>query len=100
MELRASEYFERGLAHLLLSQGEPAVRDLHRAIQLDDRHCLARYWYARALRSVGRVRAAVLAARELERILERLPIDAPLEDGTTTAAELLASTRALADDLS
>lgn len=58
-------YLLRAQLRLQTSEAEAAVADLRRLLYLDPADGLARYWYAMALRSVGRPAAAMRQAKTL-----------------------------------
>ncbi|WP_437752411.1 CheR family methyltransferase [Sorangium sp. So ce1389] len=72
-----------------------AVEDLRRALFLRPEHLLARYWYVVALRGDGQLAQAIQQARVLEELLTKSAAEARLEDGETTARELLDALRLL-----
>jgi len=82
-------------AHVSLDSGQPeaAVEDLRRVLFLRPEHRLARYWYVLALQAGGQLARAVAQGRELETILAKLAKNTLLEDGETTAGQLLEAIR-------
>jgi tetratricopeptide (TPR) repeat protein len=84
-----SGYLLRGKISLSANRFEQAVSDLRRALFLDPEALVGRYWYALALNLAGRTRQSQIQIRSLTRALELTPSDVVLEDGKTTAGELL-----------
>ncbi|HEY3445667.1 MAG TPA: CheR family methyltransferase [Myxococcales bacterium] len=87
-------------ANLLLAcaRHREATADLRHAVYLSPQELLPRFLCAAALRAAKQVRQAAAEARELVARLRRLPGTALLEDGRTTAAELLAGALDLLED--
>lgn len=88
-------------AQVSLERGEPeaAVEDLRRTLFLRPEHRLARYWYVVALQRVGQVGQALTQGRSLEALLAACANDALLEDGETTAGQLLDAVRFVKEGL-
>jgi chemotaxis protein methyltransferase CheR len=86
-------YLLRGKLAFSARRYDQAVADLRRVVFMDSNDRLARYWYAQALRLGGRARQALAQIRELIRQLEGVPGTAVLEDGSTTADELMRAVR-------
>ncbi len=85
----------RGQIFLAARDLPSAIDELRSAVYLDPEPILARYWYASALHTAHRDRTAYPQLRELERRLRTLDAGALLEDGETSAGELLASVELL-----
>ena len=90
--IRAQLSLERG-------KSEAAVEDLRRTLFLRPEHRLARYWYVVALQKAGQVGHAITQGRALEALLANCPADARLEDGETTAGQLLDAVRFVKEGL-
>ncbi|MDI3289956.1 hypothetical protein, partial [Polyangium sp. 15x6] len=88
-------------AQLSLERGEPepAVEDLRRTLFMRPEHRLARYWYVVALQRAGQVGQAITQGRALEALLAKCAADALLEDGETTAGQLLDAVRFVKEGL-
>ncbi|MDI1446060.1 hypothetical protein QHF85_18530, partial [Polyangium sp. 6x1] len=88
-------------AQLSLERGEPepAVEDLRRTLFLRPEHVLARYWYVVALQKAGHVGQAITQGRALEAVLAKSARDARVEDGETTAGQLLDAVRFVKEGL-
>lgn len=93
-------YVIRG--HLSLDSGQPeaAVEDLRHALFLRPEHRLARYWYVLALQAIGQLNQAMTQSNQLEVLLGQTPGDAVLEDGETTANQLLEAIQFVKEGLS
>lgn len=83
-----SGYLLRAQLALGAGNATTAVGDLERSLCLRPEHCLTRYWYVLALRDAGRLEQAMDQIRCLEEALSPEG-HALLEDGITTARELL-----------
>ncbi|XXX82763.1 CheR family methyltransferase [Sorangium sp. So ce134] len=88
-------YLIRAQVSMAGDRAGAAVEDLRRALFLRPEHLLARYWYVVALRGDGQLAQAIQQARVLEDLLTKSAADARLEDGETTARELLDALRLL-----
>ena len=88
-------------AQLSLERGEPgaAVEDLRRTLFSRPEHRLARYWYVVALQRAGQAAQAITQGRALEALLAKNAADALLEDGETTAGQLLDAVRFVKEGL-
>lgn len=88
-------------AHKALDSGEhtAAIEDLRRSLYLRPEHRLARYWYVEALQATGQRALAVAQGRQLEMELAQGPGNMLLEDGETTAAQLLDAIRFVKEGL-
>ncbi|TKC95238.1 hypothetical protein E8A74_47315 [Polyangium fumosum] len=88
-------------AQLSLERGNPeaAVEDLRRTLFLRPEHRLARYWYVVALQRARQVAQSLTQGRALEGLLVNSPADALLEDGETTAGQLLDAVRFVKEGL-
>ena len=76
-------YLLRGQLHLSVLRPGAAVEDLRRAVFVAPENALARYWYVLALWRAGESRQALAQNRELEDLLDGLPAQELLEEGTT-----------------
>ncbi|WP_437683485.1 CheR family methyltransferase [Sorangium sp. So ce131] len=88
-------YLLRAQVSMAGDRAGAAVEDLRRALFLRPEHLLARYWYVLALRGDGQLAQAIQQARVLEELLTKSAAEARLEDGETTARELLDALRLL-----
>ncbi len=86
-------YLMRGKIQLAALRYEQAVADLRRALFLDPESYVGRFWYVQALHLAGKIRQAMTQVRLLVGQLEVIPGSTVLEDGRTTAGELLQATR-------
>lgn len=88
-------------AHKALDAGEhaAAIEDLRCSLYLRPEHRLARYWYVEALQASGQRALAVAQGRQLEMELAQGPGHMLLEDGETTAAQLLDAIRFVKEGL-
>lgn len=82
--------------HLAEGRAAAAVEYLRRALFMEPRHRITRYWYALALSAAGLHDEVARNLRALARDLEGAAADEPLEDGETTVAEMGAAVRLLA----
>jgi len=85
-------YWVRACIALGAGDTESAIDDLRQTIFLCPKHRIARYWYVLALRDTGHGEQALEQACVLEKLLEAAG-GALLEDGDTTAGELLDALR-------
>lgn len=92
-------YLLRAQLRLARSEGAAAVEDVRRALYLDPRDEVARYWYAVALDGAGRPEAALLQLKKLIATLSADPGDRGLAGSPTTAADLLQAARSLKEQL-
>jgi chemotaxis protein methyltransferase CheR len=88
----ADAYLVRAQLELADARTDAAVEDLRRLLFLQPGHRMGRYWYSVVLRGMGRTQQAVAQLRELERRLAVTDGEAILEDGKTSAADLLRAT--------
>jgi chemotaxis protein methyltransferase CheR len=92
-------YLLRGQIHLSGMFLDSAVTDLRRAVFLGPDDRIARFWYAEALRSSGLLEQAVKQFSELENKLASNQNGEILEDGQTSAGELLKAVKFVAGSL-
>lgn len=88
-------YLLRGQINLARDHAEDAVSDLRRAVFTDPQDLLARFWYATALHRIHATRRALVQINMLLYQLVNLEGNKILDDGKTTASELLDATRHL-----
>lgn len=82
-------YLLRGQIHLANRRTENAVEDLRRTIYIDSEHKIARFWFAYALQKNGLESRAGKHLDILSEQLGLISVDTVLEDGDTSAGELL-----------
>jgi chemotaxis protein methyltransferase CheR len=85
----AEAYLMRAQLELADARADAALEDLRRLLFIQPGHRIGRYWYSVVLRGIGRTEHAVAQLRELERRLALTDSDAILEDGKTSATDLL-----------
>jgi chemotaxis protein methyltransferase CheR len=81
----------RAQLHLAAGRLSPATEDLRRVLYHAPSHKLARFWYVTALFTACRREEATAQLEFLGRELVRVSSQTVLEDGLTTAGELLAA---------
>ncbi|MBI5546309.1 MAG: hypothetical protein HY901_20675 [Deltaproteobacteria bacterium] len=91
-------YALRATLLLAASRHREAVADLRRAVYLAPEDLPVRFLYATALRAAGLGEQARAEAQELLARLEKGPSGRVLEDGRTTAAELVGAARELLEE--
>lgn len=89
-------YLVRGQIRLAADAIDTALADLRRAVFLQPDDRIARYWLSVALRAAGLAGQAMTQLSELKRALGAVAEQQLLEDGATSAGELL---RAVENDL-
>jgi tetratricopeptide (TPR) repeat protein len=82
-------YLLRGQIHLANQRVENAVADLRRTLFIDSEDKIARFWYAYALQKAGLKSRAEKNLEILTGQLRSISAETVLEDGDTSAGELL-----------
>lgn len=82
-------YLARGYSNLEKQRFGEALDDFRRVVYLDEGDRIGRFWYADTLNRMGMAKKAAAQLEELARQLKSLPDGTVLEDGVTTASELL-----------
>ncbi len=90
-----SGYLVRGQIHLASDELDDAIADLRRASFIDPDDAMVRYWYALSLQKSGAARRSLIQINNLVSRLTKMHLEAVLEDGNTTARELLGAARHL-----
>jgi chemotaxis protein methyltransferase CheR len=92
-------YLLRGQIHLANMSIDKAIMDFRRVVFIDSSDKIARFWYALALQKNGAQSKALNQLDELTEQLASVSIDTLLEDGETTAGELLRNVRQMKESI-
>ncbi len=92
-------YIVRGQIYLASDAFDSAIDDFRQAMFIDPENAVVRFWYAYSLSKGGAVRRSMIQVKNLVSKLSTLGRHSVLEDGHTTAGELLAATIELKEQL-